>query len=65
MDDDDVEMAWCPECGREVYEFSEKCPHCGNWIKPTYRAPRRASWRRLFVAIIVALLVYALLRRYF
>ena len=63
-DDDDIAMAYCPKCGREVYEFIDKCPHCGSWITPVYRSPGRSRWRRLFVLLIVALLLYALFGRY-
>lgn len=63
MDDDDsIEMGFCPSCGREVYEFTEKCPHCGDWITPTYRSPqKRRRWQILVLAVIL-LLLFALLR---
>ena len=64
MHDDDNAMAYCPSCGREVFEFAEKCPHCGDWITPTYRSPRGLGWHRLVIIVVVALLVWALLRRY-
>ena len=62
MHDDDIDLAYCPNCGKEVYEFVEKCPHCRDWITPTYRNPRRGCVRRLLMATIVALLIFALLR---
>ena len=31
-DDEEVETRPCPSCGKQVYEDSEQCPHCGNYI---------------------------------
>ena len=61
-DDGDAELAWCPKCGRPVYEEAQKCPHCGEWITPTLRNPRGGCLKRLFMLAIVGLLIYALLR---
>lgn len=34
FDDDVLEMLHCPECGEDIYEDSEQCPHCGMYVKP-------------------------------
>ncbi len=31
-DDDDIELVPCPYCGKSIYEESERCPECGNYI---------------------------------
>ena len=31
-DDDLAETLPCPECGREIYEDSPTCPHCGCYV---------------------------------
>ena len=35
-DDEDDRTARCPECGGEVYEDADQCPHCGMYVVPTY-----------------------------
>lgn len=37
-DDDPMDMLSCPECGEEVYEFADLCPHCGMFITPSAAA---------------------------
>ena len=37
-DDDPTDMLLCPECGEEVYEFADLCPHCGMFITPSAAA---------------------------
>ena len=32
LDDDETEIVCCPECGSDVYEDAEQCPHCGQYI---------------------------------
>ncbi len=56
-DDDDVEWMVCPACHQDVHEDTQQCPHCGDWITPTY--PKRPT-RQLAGAIIVLLLIIAL-----
>jgi hypothetical protein len=58
---DDEPDACCPECGGTVYNFADKCPHCGYWISG---ADRRAMWPSLArplwlrVTAIVVLLAF-------
>jgi len=54
--DDEVEELACPSCGAMVYEETQQCPHCGDWITPT--APRGAP---LWARVVGAVLVFALL----
>ena len=30
IEDEDSDVQPCPECGREIYEGAERCPHCGD-----------------------------------
>ncbi len=39
-DDDSVELLPCPKCGAEIYEESQQCPSCGNYI-----IHDKSSWR--------------------
>ena len=34
LSDDDAELIDCPQCGAEIYEDSQRCPVCGDWIVP-------------------------------
>jgi predicted nucleic acid-binding Zn ribbon protein len=52
--DDDVSATVpCPNCGRDVYEDADQCPHCGEYITPS-ASPGRPTW--LIIAAILALL---------
>ena len=67
LEDDDLsETLPCPECGAEVYEDSERCPHCGHYITTgsgSLWAGRPAWWVLLgllgIVAVVFALIVLA------
>ena len=43
-EDDNVETVPCPECGAEVYEESERCPACGNYIVHSTTAHSHNVW---------------------
>ena len=53
LNDDEVELLPCPSCGREVYEETEKCPYCGDWIMPRQAAARTPFWFRVVGAVVV------------
>jgi predicted RNA-binding Zn-ribbon protein involved in translation (DUF1610 family) len=46
----------CPDCGAEVYEESERCPSCGEWILRTHSpwSGHSTWWVVLGVAGVVA-----------
>jgi hypothetical protein len=54
--DDDPETIACPVCGADVYEESERCPACGEYITPNTSplAGRSAAFVILGIAGIVA-----------
>ena len=50
----------CPECGALVYDDAPQCPEC-DWYMSTIRGVSpTTSW--LVVAMILAILVFSLLR---
>jgi len=59
LDDDaaDAETLPCPSCGREVYEETQRCPHCGVWVTPGSARSRRPIW----IVVLAALLLASLL----
>lgn len=73
FDDDESDVANCPECGAEVYEDAERCDACGHWFLPDDRrrmrdtARRRGGetpitaggWMVKIVAVLLALLLLA------
>jgi ribosomal protein S27AE len=61
LDDDDVELLTCPACGKDVYEDTEKCPHCGDWITPLAAHGRLPGWVRWVAAGVLAVIVIGLM----
>ncbi len=57
---DDLAAMYCPSCGAEVTEDTQKCPRCGDWIVPT--ESRGLPWRRWVFVGAVLLMLWALLR---
>lgn len=57
-DEDEADMV-CPACGRAVWPGSEKCPHCGDWIKPTYA--RKWRWKHTIYLVAVVLMLLSML----
>lgn len=55
-DDDEWETVPCPNCGRDVAEEAEMCPHCGEFI--VHRSAKRS--RRVMAIAVVLLLVLVL-----
>ena len=43
-DDDESETISCPECGAAIYEDSEACSSCGEYIHHGYRAGYSRGW---------------------
>ena len=61
-DDDPTDMLSCPECGEEVYEFADLCPHSGMFITPSAAAynpwqGRPLWWLALAVSGIMGFLL--------
>ena len=59
-DDEDGVLVRCPSCGEKVYHDVDQCPACGEWITDAGRA--KSSGRSLWMAVLIALLVLAMMR---
>ncbi len=57
-DEDEADVLPCPSCGQMVYEDSDQCPYCGDWIIPLSGQPR---WTRLVGAMLVVALLLGLI----
>jgi hypothetical protein len=53
-DDDGVDTAVCPYCGRSVFEHADVCPHCRNFISFGATPRHRPLW--IVIAAILALI---------
>lgn len=55
MDSDDSETDACLCCGKQIYEDSEWCPHCGKYLSEEDGPFHAAPW--IIAGTVVALLV--------
>jgi hypothetical protein len=55
-EEDETETFPCPVCGADVYEQSERCPMCGEYVSPSTSplAGRSAAFVILGIVGIVA-----------
>ncbi len=60
-DDGEVEELSCPSCGGSVYEETQQCPHCGDWITPLAASARTPKWIRIVGAILVLCFLYGII----
>ena len=62
FEDDRTEALPCPSCGAEVYEETQRCPHCGDWIVPhaAHARRKRGLWIVAAVLALIAIVVLAL-----
>jgi hypothetical protein len=44
LDDDSTDTVPCPACAADVYEDSEQCPRCGEFITADTHAWGNRSW---------------------
>lgn len=56
-------LAFCPECGAEIYDAADICPKCFSWIngETARRRPGRGLRRSLRHAILWAVIVAMIL----
>jgi hypothetical protein len=52
---EDDGQAACPYCGREIYEDSERCPYCENYLSREDAPSRHPVWILITVLICLAL----------
>ena len=59
--DCDDDIAYCPDCGAEVYLHADRCPACGNYITPTVRPKASQKGRAALLALIAIVTLAAFL----
>ena len=59
IDADEPAHFKCPHCKKLVYEDSEWCPHCGQWLSEREVSEKKKTW------FIVAAILAALAMVYF
>jgi hypothetical protein len=43
-DDDSDDLIECPYCGEQIYEGSERCPHCEKYLSEEDAPSRKPLW---------------------
>ena len=48
----------CPECGRPVFEISERCPACGYWLtsedrQTMWTGSSKPTWLRVTAVVVL------------
>ena len=66
--DDDATMP-CPYCRAEIYDDSERCPRCGNYLAANQTTGRTDGGHQftkqpLWIIITALLCIYAMLHMY-
>lgn len=52
----------CPECGKEVFDDTDICYHCGHAIRKDPASARTPRWVIVVIIIIVLTFVFGVLR---
>lgn len=55
-DEDETPTTPCPACGREIPDFVDRCPYCGDWVVQGSGGGGRKGW--VVVAAILALAAF-------
>jgi hypothetical protein len=53
VDEDLADLGACPACRKPIYEDTERCPHCGEFISSADTSDRKPMW--VIIAAIVCL----------
>lgn len=57
-DDDETPTVPCSACRRDVPDFADRCPYCGEWIVQSAGTAARGDWWPVIVLLVlVALLI--------
>ena len=57
-EDDEEPTIPCPHCRRQIYEESQRCPYCGNYISEEDAVPARKPWWIIIGALLALYVVY-------
>jgi hypothetical protein len=57
-DDDGVDTHPCPHCGADVYEESQQCLVCGQYIDP-FRRSNYPRWVPVAALLVILAMLYA------
>jgi hypothetical protein len=57
-DDEEVTTVPCPYCGKDVFDDSPRCPHCGNYLSEADSPPSRKPWWIVAGVVVCLYLIY-------
>ncbi|MEK6248726.1 MAG: LITAF-like zinc ribbon domain-containing protein [Planctomycetales bacterium] len=57
-DDDHSQTVSCPVCNEDVYEDSEQCPACGNYITRITTVRPMWWWTAVVLLVLIGLFVF-------
>jgi len=55
--EDETPTVPCPSCGRDIPDFADRCPYCGDWVVQTSGPPARHNLWFVLVASVAILLI--------
>jgi len=65
-DASDDDLLPCPECGAEIFDDAEQCPHCGWYVTPfRTRVDSRRQWVAIVLLVLMSLSIGGLVLRGF
>jgi hypothetical protein len=53
----------CPYCGKDKWEESERCPHCGNYVSREDAPSQRPRWVIITAVVCLAIAIMWVLSR--
>ena len=59
-DDPEGDQLPCPSCGNMIFDDTDRCPHCGDWVMPLAAAASSRGgiwvwWTALILAVVLTL----------
>ncbi|MDB5328816.1 MAG: hypothetical protein JWM57_4385 [Phycisphaerales bacterium] len=60
-DDDQDLLTPCPHCKQMMYEDTERCPHCGDYVSPD-RSGGLPLWAIVTAVICLAVFIFLAIR---
>ena len=59
-DDPEGDQLPCPSCGHMIFDDTDRCPHCGDWVMPlAATASGRQPWIWWTALILAVVLMVA------